>query len=126
VINRQSGEGIWDEEDSQALRQARKDAEFTTSADSVRVYLKQIGKVALLNAADEVRLATQIEAGLYAAERVSRAENVTEKLSPQLRRDLRWIMRDGQRAKNICWRPTCAWSCRWPSATPGAACHSWT
>jgi RNA polymerase primary sigma factor len=100
VINRQSGEGVWDEEDSQALRQARKNAEFTTSADSVRVYLKQIGKVALLNAADEVRLATQIEAGLYAAERVHRAENVTEKLSPQLRRDLRWIVRDGQRAKN--------------------------
>jgi RNA polymerase primary sigma factor len=100
VINRQSGEGIWDEEDSQALRQARKDAEFTTSADSVRVYLKQIGKVALLNAADEVRLATQIEAGLYAAERVRRAEDVTEKLSPQLRRDLRWIVRDGQRAKD--------------------------
>jgi RNA polymerase primary sigma factor len=100
VINRQSGEGVWDEEESQALRQARKDAEFTVSADSVRVYLKRIGKVALLNAADEVRLATQIEAGLYAAERVRRAENVTEKLSPQLRRDLRWIVRDGQRAKN--------------------------
>jgi len=100
VINRQPGEDVWDEEESQALRQARKDAEFTVSADSVRVYLKQIGKVALLNAADEVRLATQIEAGLYAAERVRMAENVTEKLSPQLRRDLRWIVRDGQRAKN--------------------------
>ncbi len=100
MINRQPGEDVWDEEESQALRQARKDAEFTVSADSVRVYLKQIGKVALLNAADEVRLATQIEAGLYAAERVRMAENVTEKLSPQLRRDLRWIVRDGQRAKN--------------------------
>ncbi|HEX4100608.1 MAG TPA: RNA polymerase sigma factor [Pseudonocardiaceae bacterium] len=96
----QSGDGIWDDEEPQALRQARKDAEFTVSADSVRVYLKQIGKVALLNAEDEVRLATQIEAGLYAAERVCRAENLTEKLSPQLRRDLRWIVRDGQRAKN--------------------------
>jgi hypothetical protein len=44
VINRQSGEGVWEEEESQALRQARKDAEFTTSADSVRVYLKQIAR----------------------------------------------------------------------------------
>jgi RNA polymerase primary sigma factor len=96
----QSGDGVWDEEESQALRQARKDAEFTVSVDSVRVYLKQIGKVALLNAEDEVRLATQIEAGLYAAERVRRAEDATDKLSPQLRRDLRWIVRDGQRAKN--------------------------
>ena len=82
------------------LRQARKDAEFTVSVDSVRVYLKQIGKVALLNAEDEVRLATQIEAGLYAAERVARAEDVTDTLSPQLRRDLRWIVREGERAKN--------------------------
>jgi RNA polymerase primary sigma factor len=96
----QSGESVWDEEESQALRQARKDAEFTVSVDAVRVYLKQIGKVALLNAEQEVRLATRIEAGLYAAERVARVEDVTDKLSPQLRRDLRWIVRDGQRAKN--------------------------
>jgi RNA polymerase primary sigma factor len=91
---------VWDEEESEALRQARKDAELTASADSVRAYLKQIGKVALLNAEEEVELAKRIEAGLYAAERVRRSEDVTEKLSPQLRRDLRWIVRDGERAKN--------------------------
>ena len=96
----QSGDFIWDEEASGALRQARKDAELTTSVDSVRAYLKQIGKVALLNAEQEVGLATQIEAGLYAGERVHRAADSTEKLAPQLRRDLRWIMRDGQRAKD--------------------------
>jgi RNA polymerase primary sigma factor len=66
----------------------------------VRTYLKQIGTVALLTAEEEVQLATRIEAGLYAAERVHRAEDDTGKLSPQLRRDLRWIVRDGQRAKN--------------------------
>ncbi|MGB7799027.1 MAG: RNA polymerase sigma factor [Pseudonocardiaceae bacterium] len=91
---------VWDEEESEALRQARKDAELTASADSVRAYLKQIGKVALLNAEEEVELAKRIEAGLYAAERVRRAEDSTEKISPQLRRDLRWIVRDGERAKN--------------------------
>ena len=95
----ESAELVWDEEESEALRQARKDAELTASADSVRAYLKQIGKVALLNAEEEVELAKRIEAGLYAAERVRRSDD-TEKLSPQLRRDLRWIVRDGERAKN--------------------------
>ncbi|GLZ34098.1 hypothetical protein Lesp02_62850 [Lentzea sp. NBRC 105346] len=94
------GDFVWDEEESEALRQARKDAELTASADSVRAYLKQIGKVALLNAEEEVELAKRIEAGLYAAERVRRAEDEQEKLTPQLRRDLRWIVRDGERAKN--------------------------
>jgi RNA polymerase primary sigma factor len=91
---------VWDEEESEALRQARKDAELTASADSVRAYLKQIGKVALLNAEEEVELAKRIEAGLYAADRVRKTEDTGDKLSPQLRRDLRWIVRDGERAKN--------------------------
>jgi RNA polymerase primary sigma factor len=91
---------VWDEEESEALRQARKDAELTASADSVRAYLKQIGKVALLNAAEEVDLAKRIEAGLYAAERLRVAEEEGEKLPTQLRRDLMWIVRDGERAKN--------------------------
>jgi len=95
-----SGEFVWDEEESEALRQARKDAELTASADSVRAYLKQIGKVALLNAEEEVELAKRIEAGLYAAERMRRSIDAGEKVSPQLRRDLRWIVRDGERAKN--------------------------
>jgi len=94
-------EFTWDEEEeSEALRQARKDAEMTASADSVRAYLKQIGKVALLNAEEEVDLAKRIEAGLYAAERVRQAEETNEKLVLQVRRDLRWIVRDGERAKN--------------------------
>ena len=95
-----SGDFVWDEEESEALRQARKDAELTASADSVRAYLKQIGKVALLNAEEEVELAKRIEAGLYAAERMRRNIDAGEKVSPQLRRDLRWIIRDGERAKN--------------------------
>src|SRR5436305_13850733 len=90
----------WDDEETEALKQARRDAELTASADSVRAYLKQIGKVALLTAEQEVGLAKRIEAGLFAAERLRRAEDSTEKLSPQLRRDLRWIVRDGQRAKH--------------------------
>ncbi|TKJ29018.1 RNA polymerase subunit sigma [Blastococcus sp. CCUG 61487] len=91
----------WDEEEeSEALRQARKDAELTASADSVRAYLKQIGKVALLNAEEEVDLAKRIEAGLYGSERLRQVEEEGTKISPQMRRDLNWIVRDGERAKN--------------------------
>jgi RNA polymerase primary sigma factor len=95
-----SADFVWDEEESEALRQARKDAELTASADSVRAYLKQIGKVALLNAEEEVELAKRIEAGLYGAERLRKVFESGEKVSPQMRRDLRWIVRDGERAKN--------------------------
>ncbi|MGH3782944.1 MAG: RNA polymerase sigma factor [Pseudonocardiaceae bacterium] len=90
---------IWQEE-SEALRQARQDAELSASADSVRAYLTQIGRVALLNAEQEVELAKRVEAGVYAAERARQAEERGEKLFPQLRRDLSWIVRDGERAKN--------------------------
>jgi RNA polymerase primary sigma factor len=97
----EDAEFTWDEEEeSEALRQARRDAEMTASADSVRAYLKQIGKVALLNAEEEVELAKRIEAGLYAAERMRVIAEKNEKLPIQLRRDLNWIIRDGERAKN--------------------------
>ncbi|MFE1513976.1 RNA polymerase sigma factor [Corynebacterium bovis] len=94
------GRFVWDEDESAALRQARKDAELTASADSVRAYLKQIGKVALLNAEQEVSLAKRIEAGLYAHHRLSEIKAAGEKISPMNRRDLREIERDGRRAKN--------------------------
>ncbi|HEX6969625.1 MAG TPA: sigma-70 factor domain-containing protein, partial [Micromonosporaceae bacterium] len=90
----------WDDEESEALKQARRDAELTASADSVRAYLKQIGKVPLLNAEQEVELAKRIEAGLYAAERLRTAKEKGEELPLDLVRDLKWIARDGERAKN--------------------------
>jgi RNA polymerase primary sigma factor len=90
----------WDDEESEALKQARRDAELTASADSVRAYLKQIGKVPLLNAEQEVDLAKRIEGGLYASERLRLAEEDGEELPTPLRRDLDWISRDGERAKN--------------------------
>ncbi|MGV0326056.1 RNA polymerase sigma factor [Corynebacterium confusum] len=100
------GSSVWDEEESAALRQARKDAQLTASADSVRAYLKQIGKVALLNAEQEVSLAKRIEAGLYAQHRMDEMQKALAdgdkdaKLSPSLKRDLRTISRDGRKAKN--------------------------
>ncbi|WP_225754589.1 RNA polymerase sigma factor [Actinotalea sp. Marseille-Q4924] len=66
------------------------------TADPVKDYLKQIGKVALLNAEQEVELAKRIEAGLFAEEKLAAATN----LEPKLRRELEWIAQDGRRAKN--------------------------
>ncbi|WP_414778901.1 sigma-70 factor domain-containing protein, partial [Escherichia coli] len=59
---------------------------------------KQIGKVPLLNAAEEVELAMRIEAGLFAEEKLSNM-SPAEKTS-QLGLDLQWVARDGQRAKS--------------------------
>jgi len=99
-----------DDEEAKALAQARKDAESAASADPVRAYLKQIGKVPLLNAELEVELAKRIEAGLFAAEklraddelarRTPKGKKATGRLSPQLRHELEWLVRDGERAKN--------------------------
>jgi RNA polymerase primary sigma factor len=68
------------------------------TADPVKDYLKQIGKVALLNAAEEVELAMRIEAGLFAEEKLAHMPD-NEKRS-QLGRELAWVARDGQRAKS--------------------------
>ncbi|GEN78701.1 RNA polymerase sigma factor [Actinotalea fermentans] len=66
------------------------------TADPVKDYLKQIGKVALLNAEQEVELAKRIEAGLFAEEKLA----ASTALEPKLRRELEWIAADGRRAKN--------------------------
>ena len=66
------------------------------TADPVKDYLKQIGKVALLNAELEVELAKRIEAGLFAEEKLA----TDKKIPRELERDLIWIKKDGQRAKS--------------------------
>ncbi|MGX5680320.1 RNA polymerase sigma factor [Schumannella luteola] len=68
------------------------------TADPVKDYLKQIGKVALLNAAEEVELAMRIEAGLFAEDKLSHM-SASEQRS-QLGRELQWVAKDGQRAKS--------------------------
>ena len=81
-----------DEEDVPAVTTAIPGA----TADPVKDYLKQIGKVALLNAAEEVELAMRIEAGLFAEEKLATETNLPKKLE----RELKWVARDGQRAKS--------------------------
>ena len=66
------------------------------TADPVKDYLKQIGKVALLNAELEVELAKRIEAGLFAEEKLAGKR----KLAKDMERDLRWVVKDGQKAKS--------------------------
>jgi RNA polymerase primary sigma factor len=70
------------------------------STDLVRAYLKEIGRVALLNAEQEVELAKRIEAGLFAAEKLRQGDSGELKLTKTVRRDLEWLTADGQRAKD--------------------------
>ncbi|KRA32403.1 RNA polymerase subunit sigma [Nocardioides sp. Root614] len=66
------------------------------TADPVKDYLKQIGKVPLLNAEMEVELAKRIEAGLFSEEKLGKGG----KISPKMTEELEWISEDGRRAKN--------------------------
>ncbi|MEU9574026.1 RNA polymerase sigma factor [Streptomyces massasporeus] len=81
-----------DEDDAPAQQVAAAGA----TADPVKDYLKQIGKVPLLNAEQEVELAKRIEAGLFAEDKLANAD----KLAPKLKRELEIIAEDGRRAKN--------------------------
>ncbi|RBQ19904.1 RNA polymerase sigma factor [Spongiactinospora rosea] len=67
------------------------------TADPVKDYLKQIGKVPLLNAEQEVELAKRIEAGLFAEEQLG---TDGDNLPVDVRAELEWIAEDGRRAKN--------------------------
>ncbi|MEO3753956.1 RNA polymerase sigma factor [Streptomyces sp. B6B3] len=81
-----------DEDDAPAQQVAAAGA----TADPVKDYLKQIGKVPLLNAEQEVELAKRIEAGLFAEDKLASSD----KIAPKLRRELEIISEDGRRAKN--------------------------
>ncbi len=81
-------------------RPLRAGGHSSTVPDPVRVYLREVGRVALLDAAQEVDLAKRIEAGVFATERLRCAEESDEALDPRLRRDLGLIAADGNRARN--------------------------
>ncbi|HEX3002713.1 MAG TPA: sigma-70 factor domain-containing protein, partial [Angustibacter sp.] len=89
----ETGFVITDDDDDAPAQQV---ATAGATADPVKDYLKQIGKVALLNAEQEVELAKRIEAGLFAEERL----NSGAKIDPKLKRELWWIAQDGKKAKN--------------------------
>ncbi|MFC6006175.1 RNA polymerase sigma factor [Angustibacter luteus] len=89
----ETGFVITDDDDDAPAQQV---ATAGATADPVKDYLKQIGKVALLNAEQEVELAKRIEAGLFAEERL----NSGAKIEPKFKRELWWIAQDGKKAKN--------------------------
>jgi len=89
-------EGFVLDEEDESDEPVQQIAAAGATADPVKDYLKQIGKVPLLNAEQEVELAKRIEAGLFAADKLESGEKVQAKL----RRELEWIAEDGRRAKN--------------------------
>jgi RNA polymerase primary sigma factor len=89
----ESGFVITDDDDDAPAQQV---ATAGATADPVKDYLKQIGKVALLNAEQEVELAKRIEAGLFAEEKL----NAGTRIEPKHKRELWWIAQDGKKAKN--------------------------
>jgi RNA polymerase primary sigma factor len=86
---------LTDDDDDAPIAQV---AAAGATADPVKDYLKQIGKVPLLNAEQEVELAKRIEAGLFAEEQLGGGEIDT--LPVDVRAELEWIAEDGRRAKN--------------------------
>jgi len=94
-INEEEGFSLSDADDADEPEVQVTSAGAT--ADPVKDYLKQIGKVALLNAAQEVELAKRIEAGLFAEEKLNDAG---KRLSDNDRSDFEWIANDGHNAKN--------------------------
>ena len=92
-VTAETGFVITDDDDDAPAQQV---ATAGATADPVKDYLKQIGKVALLNAEQEVDLAKRIEAGLFAEERL----NGGTKIDPKHKRELWWISQDGKKAKN--------------------------
>jgi RNA polymerase primary sigma factor len=103
-IAKESGPGSAEEGDDEAFVYGDDDEDLPAAqvavagatSDPVKDYLKQIGKVPLLNAEQEVELAKRIEAGLFAEEKLTGASD----LSPEIIADLEWIAADGRRAKN--------------------------
>src|SRR6201994_1238714 len=90
-------EGEDDEGENDARRKQEEELALKTpTSDPVRMYLKEIGKVPLLTAEEEVDLAKRIEAGLFASEKLA---TTTKKVGDKLRRELEAIERDGQIAK---------------------------
>ena len=93
------------------------------AADLVRVYLNGIGKTALLTAAQEVDLARRIEAGVFAQHVLDTAVEEGRSWSGSTPLTCGRSFATATPRATTCSRPTSGWSCRWPSATPAAACR---
>ncbi|MBX6388572.1 MAG: sigma-70 family RNA polymerase sigma factor [Frankia sp.] len=96
-----AGVDVLDEEEdderaeAEPVESGRGSAEHAGTADLVRMYLREIGRVPLLNAAQEVELSKRVEAGLFAEHKLETEPD----LDPDLCRDLRTLVREGEAAK---------------------------
>jgi RNA polymerase primary sigma factor len=88
------------EDDSSAVAEHDLDDQQSGTGDSVHTYLKAIGRTPLLTAEEEVDLAKRIEAGLYAEEKLRRAEHGEESFDDDMLFDLKMVAIDGRRAKD--------------------------
>jgi len=70
------------------------------STDAFGDYLRRIGKGPLLSAEDEVDLARKIEVGLFAEEKINRADADGDPVNPEFKRELMTLVFEGRRAKN--------------------------
>jgi RNA polymerase primary sigma factor len=95
-----ASELVEEDEEEEEVEVVAEEDNSGPSTDLVRAYLKEIGRVALLNAEQEVNLAKRIEAGLFAAERLRQGESGELKVSKALAKDYDWLTADGQRAKD--------------------------
>jgi RNA polymerase primary sigma factor len=95
-----AGELVDDDEEDEEVDVVVEEDNSGPSTDLVRAYLKEIGRVALLNAEQEVELAKRIEAGLFGAEKIRQSEAGELKVNKALLKDFDWLIADGQRAKD--------------------------
>ena len=86
--------------DAFAVEEMTAEVQPGVSSDLVKEYLREIGRVALLNAEQEVELSKRIEAGLFAEQKLKRTAESGETLDDELTGDLEWLVEDGRAAKN--------------------------
>jgi RNA polymerase primary sigma factor len=98
--DRASCDFVWDEGESEVLRQALMEAELTASADGMREFLKQSDNVVALSAEEEVELAKRIEAGRLATKALTQMAEHGESQADSRRSDLMLICRDGEQARH--------------------------